>query len=49
MTWKKVGNEWHKFAGQVNLFLNVTRRRRAFIQSELLADAIIESGNEAVV
>jgi len=49
LSWRKVGSEWHKYAGQVNLYLNVTRRRKGFIENELLADVVIEPGTEATV
>ena len=38
MSWRKVGNEWHKFAGQIDLYLNIQKRRGAFITSTELAD-----------
>lgn len=47
LSWRKVGSEWHKYAGQVNLYRNVTRRRKGFIEDELLADVVIETGADA--
>ena len=38
MSWRKVGDEWHKFAGQIDLYRNIQKRRGAFITSTELTD-----------
>lgn len=41
LSWRKVGNEWHKFAGSIDLYLNVTRRRKGFLNDQLISDALL--------
>lgn len=41
MSWKQINNEWHKYAGQVNLYRNIQKRRGGLIQSAALSDAAI--------
>ena len=34
-----MGDEWHIYAGQIDLFNNVVRRRSRFIEDDQLSDA----------
>jgi hypothetical protein len=38
LSWKAVGQEWHIFAGQVNLYRNILNRRSKYIQDPTLSD-----------
>jgi hypothetical protein len=46
-TWRQVGDEWHRFARDVDLFKAVHRRRTALLTDPLLADTPIPTSSVA--
>lgn len=48
LSWRKVGEEWHKYAGQINLYRNVLKRRGSIITSMALKDELIPSSESAL-
>ena len=48
LSWRQVGNEWHKYAGQVNLYRNVIKRRGGVIQNPTLSDEHLRPGEAYV-
>ena len=42
-TWRQVGNEWHRFARDIDLFKAVYRRRTALLSDPLLGDTPIST------
>lgn len=41
-TWKKVGAEWHLFAGKADLYAIIVRRTAAILADPSLADTVLE-------
>jgi hypothetical protein len=46
-TWRQVGDEWHRFARDIDLFKAVHRRRTALLTDPLLADTPIPTSSAA--
>jgi len=40
-SWRLVGKEWHKFAGSIDLYADIVRRRSAILNDATIADATI--------
>lgn len=38
--WRKVGNVWHAFAGSIDLYENVQKRRRKILSDQSLSDTL---------
>ena len=41
LEWRQVGNEWHVFAGKVDLYADITRRVQSVLASTKLSDAAL--------
>jgi hypothetical protein len=41
LAWRQVGDEWHVYAGQVNLYRNILKRRGKFVEDPGLSDALL--------
>lgn len=46
LMWKPVGNEWHVFAGQIDLFADITRRTTNILTDKKLSDAPLPTVNQ---
>lgn len=42
LDWRQVGDRWHLFAGQIDLFQDVQRRRQAILADPALSDDVVE-------
>lgn len=48
ISWERVGDEWHAFAGTIDLFRDVTRRRQSILQDAHLSDTPIRESLHVV-
>jgi len=49
LSWRQVGQEWHKYAGQINLYRNVLKRRGGIIANAALKDEPLQTTTAAMV